>query len=486
MVYLAFTYMHFMQTRNIILLVLIISMAFPARMLAGKMPFPKGKVTSPVICDADSLHTYSVYLPSYFDEEEVWPVIFIFDPAGLGKQAMEYFAPGAEEFGYILAASNTTENGPWDSFLRGANAMFEDVEKKFPVDDYRRYTAGFSGSAEAASGLAVMYDGIIGVIGCGSGFSPNYAPHFDIDFHYFGIIGNRDFHYQQMQKLQQSLAKHNIEHYIEVYPGGHEWPPASVIREAYLFMEFKAMKHYLARLSDGLIMNFYTDHMKMADSLEAAGDIPGAYRETIKILTYLDDLKRLDQVEEKKNRYLKSPLLQQHMEEVNRTATLEKAYIDTYLRAFDSFKQSYIDGMTPTQPIKWWKKQIKAVDHMITGKNAGSDSLLGYRLKDFIWRTAYAYFKSVEGTGFYSLAIQYLDIWKLVQPGTISAYYFSAKYYIYFGRTDKAINSLKMAVKNGLRDPLLLENEPIFERLHDDPGYRSILQQLWAGQDTLQ
>ena len=466
----------------VILLTLVTVWAYGITTGAGNA-WVTGKVSGPLICNSDSVHNYFYYLPTYYDEEEPWPVIFLFDPSGMGERALEAFLPGAEEFGYILAASNTTENGPWDNFLKGASALFEDVEQRFSVDPYRRYTAGFSGAAEAATGLAMMYDGIIGVIGCGAGFSPNYAPHFDIDFHYIGIIGKRDFHYLEMQRVQQILSRHSIEHFILEYDGDHEWPPSGVMRDAYLWMEFKAMKHYLAPLRDGLIIQFYNRHMQLADSLEAAGNIPAAYFETIKLLSYLDDLKRLDQVEEKKNGYLKSADLQTYMENFNQTLKREKAYTDAYREGFEALRYSFSDGMTPSRSLKWWKKQVKAANAMITGREAAADSLLGRRLIDFIWRNAYAYYKSVEGTDFYPVAIQYLDIWKMAQPRSISAYYFSGMYYAYYGRNDNAVKSLRQAVKNGLQDPSLIENEPILSNLSGHPGYKTLMQQLWAEQD---
>lgn len=465
-----------------ILCCLALSLAIPAHCrTAGR---PGGGETSHVICEMDSSQSYFLFLPSYYTEDELWPVIYIFDPSGMGKRALELFTPAAEEFGYILSASNSTENGPWEPFLKGANAMFRDLESRYKIDPMRRYTAGFSGAAASASALAVMYDGILGVLGCGSGFSLNYAPHFDVDFSYIGLIGDRDFHFQEMQNLDIVLNRFRLDHYIQVYPGGHDWPPPEYIRQAFLWFQFKAMKHDIIAIDDGLVVSFYNEHVQLAESLEADGNMPGAYESCLKILAFLDGLKRLDKISEMKERYFKSSEFQQYTASKENLALKEKAYISVYLEAFNGYKTNYADGMSPIQPIKWWKQQIKGAEAMVIGGETPSDTLLGRRLIDYIWRNAYTFYKSVAGTELDPISIRYLDIWKIAQPYSISPYFFSAQYYTRYGKADKAIDNLKAAVRHGLEDPLLLENDPVLQQLRSEPEFLSITQHLWAQQET--
>jgi len=452
--------------------------------IATAEPGPgRGKITNPVICLADSAQSYSLFLPSYYNEDDIWPVIFLFDPAGMGMRAMELFAPSAEEFGYILAASNTTENGPWDSFLIGANAMFRDVEGRFKIDPYRRYTAGFSGAAEAASGLAVMYDGIIGVIGCGSGFSPNYAPHFDVDFHYIGLIGDRDSHYQEMQNLGKVLERYHVDYFIQVYPGGHDWPPEPVIRDAFFWLEFKAMKHDIIAINDGMVARFYNENVLVVDSLENNGDTPGAYAVAQKIIVFLDGLKRMSDLVERKDKLYQSGQFAEFKAGLERIAMREKLITESYTEAFKAYKLSYADGMTPSQPLKWWKKEIKNANSMVRNNKNPLDTLLGWRIIDFIRRNAYSFYKSVEGTELYPVAIKYLEIWKAADPEAISPYYFSAVYYTRYNKYDKAIENIHQAVNFGLEDPTILQNDPVLQLLTGEPEYNAILDYLWARQD---
>jgi hypothetical protein len=435
-----------------------------------------------VLCAMDSTQSYALFIPSRYKGEEPWPVIYLFDPEGDGLQAVELFAPLAEEFGYILAGSNISQNGPWENILMAADAMFRDVESKYNIDPYRIYTAGFSGAAEAASSIAVMYDKVMGVIGCGAGFSPNYAPHFDIDFHYIGLIGDRDFHYQEMQKLEQVLTRHKIDHYILVSPGGHDWPPLPVIRESFVWLQFKAMKHDIIAIDDGMVARYYNDHIRSIDSLEAAGNIPEACNQSEKVLAFLSDLKRMGDLEARQQSYRNSPEMTDYRVKQDNISVLEQAFISTYSEAFKAYKMSYADGMTSVQPLSWWKKQVKMANDLVETETDPMKILLGRRLVDFIWRNAYFYYKTVDGTELDPIAIKYLDIWKIAQPGSISAYFFSALYYTRYNKNAKAIENIRRAVANGLADPVILEQDPVLQRLNNEPQYLTIIQHLEAEQ----
>jgi len=51
-------------------------------------------------------------LPSYYGPEKQWPIIYIFEHAARGRLPVGIFKKTAEEFGYILMASNNSRNGP--------------------------------------------------------------------------------------------------------------------------------------------------------------------------------------------------------------------------------------------------------------------------------------------------------------------------------------------------------------------------------------
>ena len=54
----------------------------------------------------------------------------------------------------------------------------------------------------------------------------------------------------------------------------------------------------------------------------------------------------------------------------------------------------------------------------------------------------------------------------------------------FYNKIDKAVDNLQQAVKNGLEDPNLLDQDPVLKLLADDSGFQSILQHLQAKRDV--
>mgnify|MGYP003336387058 FL=1 len=76
--------------------------------------FAPGQVIDQVVTRADAKQSYAVYLPTTFSRTREWPVIFVFDPGARGRNAVERLRAAAERFGYIVAGSNNSRNGPID------------------------------------------------------------------------------------------------------------------------------------------------------------------------------------------------------------------------------------------------------------------------------------------------------------------------------------------------------------------------------------
>ena len=115
---------------------------------------PRGQVVAKVVCRADATQSYALYLPSAYDPRRAWPVLYCFDPGGRGRVPVELFEAAAEKFGYVIAGSNNSRNGPWEDSVKAIEAMVRDTGGRFSLDGGRRYSAGFSGGARVATAVA--------------------------------------------------------------------------------------------------------------------------------------------------------------------------------------------------------------------------------------------------------------------------------------------------------------------------------------------
>jgi len=188
---------------------------------------PPGVVIPKVEVISDAKQSYALYLPSKYTREKRWPIVYVFDPLARGQLALEQFQHAAELYGYIVAASNNSRNGPWPPELEAANAVFRDTQERFSVDTARIYFAGFSGGARVSSQLAQICKCAAGVILSGAGFSFASQPSAEAKFAVFSTVGNADFNYSEVIPLQEKLEKATLAHWLQVFEGSHEWAPPS-------------------------------------------------------------------------------------------------------------------------------------------------------------------------------------------------------------------------------------------------------------------
>ena len=201
-----------------------------------------------VACADDPSQTYALYLPAAYSPERQWGVIFAFHPAARGPLMVEKFRAAAEQYGYIVAASNNSRNGPHAVSAAAAQAMTADIGRRFAVDPQRVYLAGMSGGARVATGIALANPLIAGVIASSAGF-PDSQPRTSVTFAVFATAGTEDFNYMEMRQLDRRLAS---PHFLAVFRGGHTLPPDEVAFDAIEWMELQAMRSGRRRRDDAL------------------------------------------------------------------------------------------------------------------------------------------------------------------------------------------------------------------------------------------
>lgn len=197
-----------------------------------------GEIIDHVQCSRDASQSYALYLPSNYTAKRTWPVILAFDPRARGRTPVERYQPTAETHGYIVAGSNNSQNGSWAVSMAAAQAMAADVDERFAVDVKRIYTAGMSGGARVAMGIALGSNLIAGVIASSAGY-PDSKPRKTVPFVVFGTAGTEDFNYLEMRVLDRTLTS---PHRLAIFEGGHVWLSSDLAAEAVEWLEIQAMK----------------------------------------------------------------------------------------------------------------------------------------------------------------------------------------------------------------------------------------------------
>jgi hypothetical protein len=215
---------------------LVAALASP--MLLSAQDLPHGVVIDPVPCLDDPSQTYALYLPTTYSADRPGAVLMGFHAGGRGRAVVETYQAAAEQYGYIVAASNNSRNGPWAVSAAAVKAMSGDVAKRFAIDARRVYLTGLSGGARVALQVALGSTSIAGVIASSAGF-PDSQPRQSVSFPLFATTGTADFNYVEMHQLDRKLTS---PHRLAIFDGGHTLPPAEVALEAIEWLDLQAMK----------------------------------------------------------------------------------------------------------------------------------------------------------------------------------------------------------------------------------------------------
>jgi predicted esterase len=205
---------------------------------AGAQSFPAGTIVDEVACAGDATHSYALYLPSRYSPDRPWNLLLAFHPGGRGRAMVEKYQGAAEQYGYIVAGSNNSRNGPWSVSTAAVKAMTTDLAQRFAIDPRRVYATGMSGGARVAMQLGLANESIAGVIASSAGFADS-QPRTRVTFAVFATAGTDDFNYLEMRRLDRALK---TPHRLAIFEGGHTLPPDPVAMDAIEWMELQAMK----------------------------------------------------------------------------------------------------------------------------------------------------------------------------------------------------------------------------------------------------
>jgi pimeloyl-ACP methyl ester carboxylesterase len=244
--------------------------AFLVLPLCGQAPLPKAMVIPKVVCRADPGFSYALYLPSGYQEDRAWPVLFAFSPTGNGEEPVRLFRKAAEQFGWIVVGSNDSRNGPLRPALLASEAFWKDVQSRFKVQPGHCAAVGFSGGARMALRLALQhpdrFSGLIsiGAFGTGDGRLTGLSR---LAFYLMG--GRMDFNHWELLRGREELAARSWLAMADRYEGRHQWPSEDWATTALTFLQIGAARRGLVPPDSDLESTFRKQLLARAESAGA-------------------------------------------------------------------------------------------------------------------------------------------------------------------------------------------------------------------------
>ena len=233
-----------------------------------QLTLKKGIVMDSIAVKDSISESFSLYLPTSFEMDQNWPILFVFDMAGRGKQAIRMFKDAAEKQGYILAASNNVN----DTLTTSQNIlitgrMFNEIITLLPIQKDRTYSAGFDSGARFASVLPIFVKGITGVISCGAGYPNLEILDGNNLFHFVGIVGKEDYAYPEMLIGKSVLGRLKFPNHLLLFNGGHEWPPTQYLEKALEIFTLSAMAKGKIGKDEAFVDSAYAQNLQEINRL---------------------------------------------------------------------------------------------------------------------------------------------------------------------------------------------------------------------------
>ncbi len=471
-------------TRAWVSLALCLALGLSARAVTAQAEeIPRGVAVARVECKAEPHQSYALYLPSSYDPAKKWPTLFAFEPMARGTIPVGLFQEAAEKYGYIIIASNNSRNGPVAVSPEAMSAIWTDSRRRFSIDATRVYSTGFSGGARIATRFGLSLPGRVrGVIPMGAGLPLDVQVASPPSFAVYAVVGNRDFNYGEMRRLDERLAAWGLPHVLEVTEQEHAWPPKEVCTRAIEWMELQAIKSGTRHQDQALLNALFAARVGRARELESAGKLAQAYAFDESTLADFRGLHDISEVEAHVNAIRKSAdiakLLKREKEREEMRERLDRDFQGKFAAVHSNIAASNIESAAlhlsiaelDISSLRRDSENTKDEDRSIVAQRQLQRVMVGG------FEDAALYLQQKD----YARAVASLELAALARPESAGIQFYLARAQALNQEKAKALKTLVKAVDLGFANADQIEKEPAFDSLRGDPLYAESLAKIRA------
>ncbi|MCK6472422.1 MAG: hypothetical protein L6R28_11820 [Planctomycetes bacterium] len=437
--------------------------------------FEKGKLIAAVKTKDDPKQTYALYLPKAYDPAKKWPILYAFSPNARGTDPVRLFQETAERYGWIVAGSNNSQNGPHEPIVKALAAIWKDTRARLSIDDKRLYATGFSGGARVGFHLALEKEEtekipFAGVIPCGAAFpSSNQLPKKDSALLVCGVVGETCFNHGELLRMDQTLRTLNVRHRVLVFNGGHEWPPAAYCALAARYMQLHALcaAARAAKPSPEADAELTALLAEETAEAEALLDKPATFFDGYRrIKEWAAACQGLAQGEALAKKAAELEAGEQYKKDTAAYAALDKLREDLGKIKDDNeqFKETVnrLTAFITEHPDTFACEHVKVQLNELPRRMAQGGVMLLQQKN-------------------YEAAVMYLNRAKLLMPEDPNVPFYLAMGLAQTQKLDEACASLAEAVKLGFKDRKQIEQGKLFDPIKDMDAFKKVLAELQGG-----
>ncbi len=443
----------------------------------GRPQLPVGQLIAKVLCNGDPAQSYALYLPLNYSPARRWPIVYLFDPDARGKLPVELYKDIAEKYGFVIAGSNNSRNFSNEEASKSMKAMWEDTHSRMTLDEHRIYMSGFSGGARVAGAMALTCSQcqIAGVIAHGAGYPSLRKPGADDGLLYFFAVGERDFNWPEVIAIRRDREQKGLRYQVRTFPGGHQWAPAQVMQEALEWMMLNSMRSGSEAPDAAFVDQYFERMQKQAQEAENLHDSIAqlaVYRSLVSDFSGLKDVAEYDRklAGLKKSGELKTAL-KKEQEQVADQAEIEAGILPKLKALVDGSADDAVGLRNEVSRdmalVKGQGEHAKnEVQRQVSARAFASLWVAGIESGQQEFESRH--FDRAEAC-FQLMSAVSDDPW----PALLLAETRTAR-----GNKKQAIKDLREAVRRGLKNPEILEQDEKLASLKSEAEFQKVVEEL--------
>jgi tetratricopeptide (TPR) repeat protein len=441
----------------------------------------KAKIVDRVVCKDNPDQSYALYLPSAYTPQHKWPIIYAFDPQARGSLPVKRFMAAAEKYGYIIAGSNNSKNGPWSPVFEAMASVWNDTHQRFTLEKNRIYAAGFSGGARAASYLSqVVFEPITGVMAFGAGLPSQLKSDQIQSGNFLGAVGNRDFNHLEMIHLEKRFEDVDSLFRLLVFDGEHAWPPEEICLRSLEWMHLIAMKDNHVPLDIDFIDDVYRREMDSARELEKSELLTRAMAEYRAFSAVFQGLRNSDEIDMRMEHIRLRPDFSGALQHESKLLETETAILSMSRNLYQTIEKSPSSKLMLQKALEGL--QIGKLTEKVSNRANDLESQMASRVLIDISlsseRAGWTFLANKDPSkALFSLQIA-LEVSKALESRQPFVFYGLACVYAQLDQTAEALTHLQKAVESGFQDADDLAQNEYLSPIRQHRRFNKILELL--------
>ncbi|WP_299257316.1 hypothetical protein [uncultured Aquimarina sp.] len=338
----------------------------------------KGEVIDSLTVPSSEGSNYSIYLPKSFDLNKSWPILFGFDSNNNSNKITTLFSKAAEELGFVVVVTNFSEKSSINDKSKYVAFFMEHIFNLFPIQKRRVYVVGIGNDGPLNSLLPLIYEEFNGVIAVGNSYYYNESVKVRRDFSYIGMVGNKNYRYQDFFNTKKYLRRRAVISDIYTYEGNEELPSEDLMVKALTSFTLQDMLKGKIQTDSIWVKNIFKKNLEEVTLLKSQGKYVIAYdeltrmRDRYRLFFDVDQLKEEQKGIRKINSYKKEKRLRSKYH--NREKLLRETFI---LSLEEDIELNQYDN------LGWWQYRMNELDELGKSKEKYATNMV-LRIKDFL------------------------------------------------------------------------------------------------------